>query len=161
LTVGRRLRGDIFTSTQRPLLIDRCIASMMRTSARPSAPLGSGIRFSKMPVIASELEEHAHVGGGISDLSFRGIRIELKFESTKTLTLADCATCAEQTVSYVVATGKRLGILCVLDNSPKHAAPFPADAGIDVLIVNPTKQASVYIVVVLIQANLARPSDLS
>ena len=47
LTVGRRLRGDIFTSTQRPLLIERCIASMMRTSARPSAPLGSGVRLSK------------------------------------------------------------------------------------------------------------------
>jgi hypothetical protein len=77
------------------------------------------------------------------------------------LTLVDCRTFAEQTVSYVVATGKRIGILCVLDNSPKDAAPFPADAGIDVLIVNPAKQASVFIVVVLIQGNLARPSDLS
>ena len=86
----------------------------------------------RVPAIASELEEHAHASGGITDLSFRGIRIELKFESTKTLTLADCAKFAEQTVSYVVATGKRVGILCVLDNSPKDAAPFPADAGIDV-----------------------------
>jgi hypothetical protein len=115
----------------------------------------------RVPAIASELEEHAHAGGGITDLSFRGIRIELKFESTKTLTLADCATFAEQTVSYVVATGKRVGILCVLDNSPNHTAPFPADAGIDVLIINPTKQAPVYIVVVLTQGNLARPSDLT
>jgi hypothetical protein len=115
----------------------------------------------RIPTIASELEEHAQAGGGITDLSFRGIRIELKFEPKKTLALADCTAFAEQTVSYVVATGKRVGILCVLDCSPKTAAAFPADAGIDVLIVNPTKQAPVYVVVILIQGNLARPSDLS
>jgi hypothetical protein len=74
--------------------------------------------------------------------------------------LADCAAFAQQTASYVVATGKRVGILCVLDNSPKRAAPFPADAGIDVLMVEPTEKASVYLVVILIQGNLARPSDL-
>ncbi len=115
----------------------------------------------RVPDIASELEEHPRAGAGITDLSFRGIRIELKFESEKTLTLADCAAFAEQTVSYIVATGKRVGILCVLDNSPKRAAPFPADAGLDVLIVNPAKEAPVYVVAVLIQGHLARPSDLS
>jgi len=115
----------------------------------------------RSPAIGSELEDHPQSGGGITDLSFRGIRIELKFEDERNLTVADCAAFAAQTVSYVVATGKRVGILCVLDNSPKRSAPFPADAGIDVLTVKRVENAPVYVVVVLIQGNLIRPSDLS
>lgn len=41
-------------------------------------------------LIGAELENHPHAGGGITDLSFRGIRIELKFEDAKVLTLTDC-----------------------------------------------------------------------
>jgi hypothetical protein len=42
-----------------------------------------GIRqreFPSTPRIGSELEEHPHAGRGITDLSFRSIRVELKFE---------------------------------------------------------------------------------
>jgi hypothetical protein len=113
----------------------------------------------RQPLIASQLEEHPHVGGGITDLSFRGIRVELKAE-TSPVTMGDCEQFADQTISYVVATGKRVGILCVLDSSPKHAPPFPAEEGIAVLIRRP-KEYAIRIVTVLIQGNLARPSDLS
>ncbi len=113
----------------------------------------------RQPHIASELEEHPHAAGGITDLSFRGIRIELKAE-TSPVTMRDCEQFADQTISYVVATGKRVGILCVLDSSPKQAPPFSAEEGIDVLLRRPNEQ-TICIVTVLMQGNLARPSDLS
>lgn len=112
------------------------------------------------PVIGSQLEEHPRAGAGITDLSFRGIRIELKYEDGQVLALADCERFAEQTISYVVGTGKRVGILCVLDNTAKTSAAFPAEAGIDVLTVVKASSA-IHIVTVLLQGNLARPSDLS
>lgn len=113
----------------------------------------------RQPQIGSELEEHAHAGGGITDLSFRGIRIELKAESSQ-VTLEGCERFADQTLSYVVATGKRIGILCVLDCSPKQQAPFLAEDGFGVLLRR-TSDQTVCIVAVLIQGNLARPSALS
>jgi hypothetical protein len=114
----------------------------------------------RSPLIASELEEHPNAAGGITDLSFHGIRIELKFEAVNNLSVTDCERFADQTVSYVVGTGKRVGILCVLDNSPKQSPPFPAEEGIEVLM-RPTQSSEVCIVTILIQGNLARPSDLS
>lgn len=113
----------------------------------------------RQPHIASELEEHPHAAGGITDLSFHGIRIELKAEASP-VSMRDCERFADQTISYVVATGKRVGILCVLDSSPKQTPPFPAEEGIDVLLRRPNEQ-TVCIVTVLMQGNLARPSDLS
>ena len=74
--------------------------------------------------------------------------------------MQDCERFVDQTLSYVVATGKRLGILCVLDCSPKQQAPFPAEEGIGVLL-RQTNDQTVCIVAVLIQGNLARPSALS
>lgn len=113
----------------------------------------------RQPHIASQLEEHPHAGGGITDLSFRGIRIELKVEPSP-VTRNDCERFADQTTSYVVGTGKRVGILCVLDSSSKQAPPFPAEDGIAVLLRQPEK-STICIITVLIQGNLARPSDLS
>ena len=111
-------------------------------------------------IIGPELEEHAKAAGGITDLSFRGIRVELKFSKTTPLSVSDCDQYVEQTVAYTVGTGKRVGILCVLDNSPKRTAAFPAEEGI-VMNSRATAEASVEIITILIQGTLARPSDLS
>lgn len=112
------------------------------------------------PQIAGALEVHPHAAGGITDLSFRGIRIELKVESKKTLVLADCDQYLPQTASYVVASGKRIGILSVLDSSPKAQAPFAAEDGLALSIVQ-TEKSPVCIFVLLIHGNLALPSALS
>lgn len=112
------------------------------------------------PRIGSELDEHAKAGGGFTDLSFRGIRLELKYEKDSPLSLSDCERYVEQTLSYVVGTGKRVGVLAVLDNSPKQSAPMPAEDGIG-LMIKPSDKGSVCVVTVLIQGNLSRPSDLS
>jgi hypothetical protein len=114
----------------------------------------------RSPTIGADLEEHAHAAGGITDLSFRGIRIELKVEASQRLTLEDCQTYLGQTASYVVGSGKRIGILCVLDCSPKREAPFPAEDGLGIFTLG-TDGAPVCIVALLVQGNLARPSDLS
>ncbi len=128
------------------------------SEARFQAEIRGELR--RTPAIGAELEEHPRAAGGITDLSFRGIRIELKVEPARRLTLADCEAYLDQTASYVVAGGKRIGILCVLDCSPKGQAPFPAEDGLGVSILQ-TAQAPVCILVLLIQGNLARPSDLS
>lgn len=114
------------------------------------------------PAIASELDEHPHAAGGITDLSFRGIRIELKFVSNtrNALSLTDCERFTGQTASYIVGTGKRVGILCVLDNSPKRSAPFPAEEGIGITFQH-AENKQISVVTILIQGNLAQPSQLS
>lgn len=110
--------------------------------------------------VSSELEEHAHAAGGITDLSFRGIAIELKAVTTKRLTLKDCEKFVDQTVAYAVAKGRRIAVLCILDCSPKTTPAYPPEEGIDIL-ERPTPTGAIYVATVLIQGNLPRPSDLS
>lgn len=111
------------------------------------------------PRVGVDLDEHPHAGGGITDLSFKGVPIELKSEGRRQVTLAACETFAEQTAAYAVAKGRRVGILCVLDCSPKTSAPDPAESGLH-LITRSTRSGPVQILVAIIQGNLARPSRL-
>jgi hypothetical protein len=111
-------------------------------------------------VIGAELDEHPHAAGGITDLSFKGIRLELKVEVTQNITLQDCDRFLGQTTSYVAANGKRLGVLCVLDCSEKKRPAFPAEDGIGIL-VQQSSETSIYAITILIQGNLARPSSFS
>jgi hypothetical protein len=112
------------------------------------------------PSIGAELDEHPHAAGGITDLSFRGIRVELKVELTQNMVLDDCARYLEQTASYVAANGKRLGVLCVLDCSPKQRPAFPAEDGLGVQMHQVTETV-VFVITILIQGNLASPSSFS
>ena len=128
------------------------------TEARFQAEIRGELRRSAS--VGVELEEHPHAAGGETDLSFRGLRIELKVGSNKRLELADCRRFLGQTVSYAVASGKRIGILCVLDCSPKKIAPFPVEDGVGIFVEG-KDGAAVCVITVLFQANLARPSDLS
>jgi hypothetical protein len=112
------------------------------------------------PAIGSELEEQPHAAGGRADLSFRGIRIELKCEPAKRLLPDDCKNYAGQPASYAVGTNRRVAVLCVLDCSPKTDLPFPMEDGLFVYPVD-TGTSPVYIAAVLIQGNLAKPSSHS
>ncbi len=112
------------------------------------------------PKIGSNLEEHPRAGGGITDLSYKGIRLELKSVADRTFTLKDCEAFVAQTASYAVASGKRLAILCVLDCSRKQEAPFPVEDGFDV-VVHQVGSSLTFIITILIQGNLAKPSSLS
>ncbi len=114
----------------------------------------------QQPAIGSQLEEQAYSTGGRTDLSFRGIRIELKSEPTKKLLPDNCKRYASQPASYAVGTNRRVAVLCVLDCSPKKEGPFPMEDGLFAYAIN-TGTSPVYIICVLIQGNLAKPSDLS
>ncbi len=110
------------------------------------------------PEIGSRLEEHPRAAGGATDLSFERIRLELKSDNDQPLSLPDCQRYVRQTSSYVAGSDKRVGVLCVLDGSRKIEQPFPAEDGVGILRTN---DDSVAVATVLIQGNLARPSDLS
>jgi hypothetical protein len=115
------------------------------------------------PVIGSELEKHPHIAGGITDLSFHRLRIELKVERERLVTVDDARGFMQQTVQYVVGSHKRLGVLAILDVSPKadapgalsnsillHSVPDPGGGRVDIAIGT-----------VIVRGNLSRPSDLS
>ena len=112
------------------------------------------------PKIGSGLEEHPRAGAGITDLSFKGIRLELKAESDKAMTLADCQKYVGQTASYAVASGKRIAVLCVLDCSKKERSPFPIEDGLGILM-DQQGESITFVITILMQGNLAMPSSLS
>jgi hypothetical protein len=111
----------------------------------------------RQPTIGTQLEEHPHAGGGETDLSLRGVRLELKVEPTRRLELAGCQQFVEQAAAYAVGSAKGLGLLCVLDASSKEYAPFSAENGVGVLHA----KSRLPIITILIQGGLARPSALS
>ena len=84
----------------------------------------------------------------------------MKVEGRKRLSLKDCQQFVSQTISYSHGNGKRVGILCVIDCSPKTQAVAPAETCIGILH-DETSGANTPIITVLIQANLANPSSLS
>jgi hypothetical protein len=112
------------------------------------------------PSIGSALEEQPHVSGGRADLSFRGIRIELKSERRSRLIPGDCRKFAGQAASYAAGSGRRLALLCVLDCSLKHEAPFPLGDG---LFIEPVQNGTspIYVVTCLVQGGLPKPNSLS
>ncbi len=112
------------------------------------------------PNIGSALEEHPQAAGGITDLSYHGIRLELKSEKDKRVAFADCEQFVAQAASYAIGSGKRIAVLCVLDCSPKTETVFPIEDGIGVF-VHQTTDTPIYVLTILIQGNLAKPSAFS
>lgn len=113
--------------------------------------------------IGSDLEEHPKSAGGITDLAFHGIAIELKAEPDKDVSFESCKRYLPQAASYAVGNGKRLAILCVLSSTPKKTAPYPAEDGFKILYFMPQgapASSSIVIPTIIIQGGLARPSDL-
>lgn len=111
------------------------------------------------PQIGSDLDEHPKASGGITDLSYRGIVIELKSLPKGVKTLEDCQAYVEQTASYAVAKEKRVAVLCVLDCSTKTGAPWPAAESITIL--ESQSPAKVSVITIVVQGNITRPSKLS
>lgn len=107
--------------------------------------------------IGSELDEHANAAGGITDLSFRGIPIELKVESSSLFTVEDGKRFSAQAASYAVAKGKKTAVLCVLDCSVKRGPPRDPSQ----LVGFQNLENGVHVCVLVVQGNLQRPSALS
>jgi hypothetical protein len=126
-----------------------------RSEAQFQADVRAALRRS--PAIGVELDEHANAAGGITDLSFRAIPIELKVESVALFSVEDGKQFAAQAASYAVAKGRKTAVLCVLDCSDKQGPPRdPADLARLLALDN-----GVHVCVVVIQGNLRKPSALS
>jgi hypothetical protein len=143
-------------------LAGRCVRDNEINETWSEARFQNAIRgeLRRVPELGSELDEHSQVAGGVIDLAYRGICIELKASSDRRLKLADCRRYAPQAAAYAVGLGKRLAVLSLLDSSPKVESAFPMEDGIDVFL----EEASglpVCVVAVLVQANLVKPSSLS
>lgn len=110
------------------------------------------------PPTGADLDEHAHAAGGITDLSLRGLPIELKAVDKLISSIDQCEPFFAQTATYAIAKSKRTAILCVLDSSSKKTAPVPPEMLLDIRTV---ARGEVSICVLVIQGNLARPSALS
>jgi len=115
------------------------------------------------PRVGAELDVHPHAAGGITDLSYRKVRIELKVENHVLVTEQTAAQYIEQTAQYVAGSDRQFGVLAILDGSPKTAAPGSVANDIFVKLVQPQAGTGVpiRIGVVIIRGNLSKPSDLS
>jgi hypothetical protein len=124
----------------------------------------SGIKrlLRSYPSIGSELEEHPHVSGGITDLSFRHTRLELKVINDRYVTREDLLQFLPQTVQYVAGSDKRFGVLCVLDTSAKDGLPGSVadDISYEAVMGPSGTGLPIGIGTVIIRGNLSNPSTL-
>lgn len=111
--------------------------------------------------IGEFLESHLEASGGITDLTFKGIPIELKVEKSKVLFAKDFTNYFDQTASYSIALGKKVGILSVLECTEKKATPVGViEDDID-FFIHQTGQSVIAIIVVVIRGGLPKPSFYS
>ncbi len=110
--------------------------------------------------IGEHLQGHPEAAGGITDLTFRDIPIELKVENSKVLFPKDLSKFFDQTAAYAIGLGKRVGVLSVLEASPKSAPVGVVEDDIEVF-VHQTGQSPIVIVVVVVRGGFPKPSFYS
>ena len=110
--------------------------------------------------IGEHLQGHPAAAGGLTDLTFRDIPIELKVENSKVLFPKDFSKFFDQTAAYAIGLGKRIGVLSVLEASPKSAPVGVVEDDIEVF-VHQTGQSSIVVVVVVIRGGFPKPSSYS
>jgi len=110
--------------------------------------------------IGEHLQSHAEAAGGITDLTFRDIVIELKVENNKVIFPKDCEKFFDQTAAYAIGLGKRIGVLSVLEASHKTAPVGTLEDDIEVF-THQTGRSSILIVVVIVRGGFPKPSSYS
>ncbi len=110
--------------------------------------------------IGEHLQGHPAAAGGITDLTFKDIPIELKVENKEILFPEDFKGYFNQTAAYAIGLGKRIGVLSVLESSPKEEPVGIVENDIDVF-THLTDHAQIIIVVVVIRGGLPKPSSYS
>lgn len=110
--------------------------------------------------IGEHLEEHPAAAGGITDLTFYGLPLELKVDNTKARQPKDYSKFFDQTAAYAIGLGKRIGILSVLESSKKTSPASVIEDDIE-LFVHQVGQSSIIIVVVIVRGGFPKPSSYS
>ncbi|MDO9565123.1 MAG: hypothetical protein Q7J15_00035 [Candidatus Desulfaltia sp.] len=104
--------------------------------------------------------DYISAAGGITDLIFRDIPIELKVENSKVLFPKDFSKFFDQTAAYAIGLGKRIGVLSVLEASPKSSPVGIIEDDIEVF-VHQTGKSPIVIVVVVVRGGFPKPSSYS
>jgi len=110
--------------------------------------------------IGEHLQGHPVAAGGFTDLTFRDIPIELKIEKSKVLYPKDFDNYFDQTAAYAVGLGKRVGVLSILESSPKDAPVGVVEDDIEVFS-HKSGQSTIAIVVVVVRGGFPTPSTYS
>lgn len=110
--------------------------------------------------IGEHLQGHPEAAGGITDLTFHDIPIELKVENGKVLFPKDFSKYFDQTAVYSIGLGKRIGVLSVLESSPKSAPIGVVEDDIE-LFFHKTGQSIIAIIVVIVRGGFPKPSSYS
>lgn len=110
--------------------------------------------------IGDHLQGHPEAAGGITDLTFRDIPIELKVENRKVLFPKDFSKFFDQTAAYAIGLGKRIGVLSILEASPKSAPVGVVEDDIEVF-AHQTGQSPIIIIVVVVRGGFPKPSSYS
>jgi hypothetical protein len=110
--------------------------------------------------IGEHLEEHPAAAGGITDLTFHGLPLELKVDNTKARQPKDYSKFFDQTAAYAIGLGKRIGILSVLESSIKTSPVGVIEDDLE-LFVHKVGQSSLVIVVVIVRGGFPKPSSYS
>jgi hypothetical protein len=110
--------------------------------------------------IGEHLQGHPEASGGITDLTFKDIPIELKVENSKVLFPKDFSKFFNQIAAYAIGFGKRIGVLSVLEASPKSAPVGIVEDDIEVFS-HQIGQSQIAIVVVVVRGGFSKPSSYS
>lgn len=110
--------------------------------------------------IGEHLQGHPEAAGGITDLTFRDIPIELKVENSEVLFPKDFSKFFDQTAAYAIGLGKRIGVLSVLEASSKSEPVGVVEDDIEVF-AHQTGQSLIVIVVVVVRGGFPKPSSYS
>lgn len=141
---AQALKGDLFKSGTSEQQFQNKATEMLRSRSD----------------IGEHLQGHLEAAGGITDLTFRDIPIELKVENNKVLFPKDFSKFFDQTAAYAIGQGKRIGVLSVLEASPKSAPVGVVEDDIEVF-VHQTGQSPIAIVVVVVRGGFPIPSSYS
>jgi hypothetical protein len=117
--------------------------------------------------LGEDVEEHRHQAGGITDVRFRGVIVELKVEHNDGRRKIIGKKFAAQTTQYQGVEARQVGAVVVLDQTVKTLPP--GDIRNDVLLVNvPThgdpeidKLYPSRVFVFVVNGNLKSPSEYS
>jgi hypothetical protein len=84
--------------------------------------------------LGQDLQDHPHQGGGITDLRFHEVVIELKVENKIETRAAIAKKYSAQLTHYEGTEGRQVGVVLVLDLAEKHLPP--GDIRNDIMLVS-------------------------
>lgn len=117
--------------------------------------------------LGEDVQEAPKQGGGITDIRYRSVTIELKVETAISDRSKLLDAYKNQPTQYSSATGAQLGILCVLDMTKKTRPPAPPQNNVH--LITPTLHGfeegeppfPVRIAAIVIDGNIETPSSYS